>query len=68
MLFTQNLENLIFQHHETHQADELIVLSGYLGPNPVEKLKDLPFNSTVIYGMYGDKGIQRRLHGALLTL
>jgi hypothetical protein len=66
MLFNQNLESIIFNRHETHESDELIVLSGYLGPTPVEMLKELPFNSTVIYGMYGEKGIQQRLHNALL--
>jgi len=66
MLFNQNLENIIFDNHTKHETDELIVLSGYLGPNPVGMLKELPFNSTVIYGMYGEKGIQRSLHNALL--
>lgn len=68
MLFNQDLENIVFHRHEIHQSDELIVLSGYLGPKPVERLRELPFNSTVIYGMYGDKGIQRRLHNALIEL
>lgn len=67
MLFNQDLENIIFHRHETHQSDELLILSGYLGPNPVARLEELPFNTTVIYGMYGDKGIQRRLHNALVT-
>ncbi len=67
MLFNTNLEEIIFHRHQTVRSDELIILSGYLGPNPVERLKDLPLNSTVIYGMYGDRGIQKRLHTALIT-
>jgi len=66
MLYEQNLEELIFNRHEMIESDELIVLSGYLGPRPVGRLQELPFNSTVIYGMYGDKGIQSRLHNSLL--
>jgi hypothetical protein len=66
MLFNQNLESIIFDRHKTHESDELIVLSGYLGPSPVKMLKELPFNSSVIYGMYGEKGIQKSLHNALL--
>ena len=66
MLYEQNLEELIFNRHEMIESDELIVLSGYLGPRPVGRLKELPFNSTVIYGMYGDKGIQNNLHNSLL--
>ena len=68
MLYTQNLEEIIFQRHEILDTDELIVLSGYLGPRPVARLEELPFNSRVIYGMYGSEGIQNRLHNSLLTI
>lgn len=67
MLFNTNLEEIIFNRHETVLSDELIVISGYLGPNPVAKLAQLPIKSTVIYGMYGDKGIQNKLHNALIN-
>ncbi len=66
MLYEQNLEELIFNRHEMIESDELIVLSGYLGPRPVGRLQELPFDATVIYGMYGDKGIQTKLHNSLL--
>jgi len=66
MLFNTNLEEIIFHRHEMVQSDELVILSGYLGPNPVSRLESLPLNSNVIYGMYGDKGIQNRLHNALV--
>jgi hypothetical protein len=68
MLFNTNLEEIIFHRHQTLLSDELVILSGYLGPNPVRRLAELPFNSTVIYGMYGDKGIQERLHNALINI
>lgn len=68
MLYIQNLEELIFHRHEMHETDELIVLSGYLGPKPVSRLKELPFNSTVIYGMYGSEGIRPSLHNSLTTI
>lgn len=67
MLFNTNLEEIIFRRHEMIQSDELVILSGYLGPNPVARLENLPLHSTVIYGMYGDKGIQSRLHNALIN-
>ena len=63
MLYTKNLEELIFHRHEMHNTDELIVLSGYLGPRPVARMEELPFNSKVIYGMYGSEGIRPSLHG-----
>jgi hypothetical protein len=68
MLYTQNLEELIFHRHEMHETDELIVLSGYLGPRPVSRLEELPFNSTVIYGMYGSEGIRPSLHNSLTSI
>lgn len=68
MLYTQNLEELIFHRHEMYETDELIVLSGYLGPRPVSRLEELPFNSTVIYGMYGSEGIRPSLHNSLTNI
>ncbi len=68
MLYTQDLEELIFQRHQLHETDELIILSGYLGPKPVARLKELPFNSKVIYGMYGSEGIKPSLHNSLTNI
>lgn len=68
MLYTENLEELIFHRHEILNADELVVLSGYLGPRPVERLQELPFNSKVIYGMYGAEGIKPSLHSSLISI
>jgi len=68
MLYTSNLEEIIFQRHEIIESDELIVLSGYVGPKPINRLNDLPFHSTVIYGMYGSEGIQSALHNSLLQI
>jgi hypothetical protein len=66
MLFNTNLEEIIFHRHQNILSDELIILSGYVGPKPIERLNELPINTTVIYGMYGDKGIQERLHSSLI--
>jgi len=68
MLYTQDLEEIIFQRHQLHDTDELIVVSGYLGPRPVARLEELPFNSTVVYGMYGSDGIKPSLHSSLLNI
>ena len=65
MLYTENLEEIIFQRHEIHETDELIIVSGYLGPRPVARLEELPFNTRVIYGMYGSEGIRPSLHNSL---
>jgi len=68
MLFTQNLEEIIFHRHLIHNSDELVIISGYLGPKPVARLNELPFNSRVIYGMYGAEGIKPSLHGSLTEI
>lgn len=68
MLYTEDLEELIFHRHQIHESDELIIISGYLGPSPVARLEQLPFNSTVIYGMYGSEGIKPTLHNSLISI
>ena len=68
MLYTENLEEIIFHRHEMFASDELIVLSGYVGPKPIERLQFLPFHSKVIYGMYGEEGIKRPLHNSLVNI
>jgi hypothetical protein len=68
MLYTDNLEELIFNRHNIHLSDELIVLSGYLGPSPVSRLRELPFRTRVIYGMYGSEGIKPGLHNSLIDI
>ncbi len=68
MLFYQDLEEIIFSRHQIIDADELIVISGYVGPNPVKRLENLPLKSTVIYGMYGADGIGERLNNSLVSL
>lgn len=66
MLFYENLDKIIFSRNELFNCDELIIVTGYIGPHPVSQLKSLPIKSTVIYGMYGSDGIRKSLHDALL--
>jgi hypothetical protein len=68
MLYTDNLEEIIFHRHEMFASDELIVLSGFVGPKPIERLQFLPFQSKVIYGMYGIEGIKKPLHNSLVNI
>jgi len=68
MLFNENLEEIVFHRHEMFDVDELIIISGYVGPQPISRLKELPFKTTVIYGMYGSDGIGEKLHYTLQKL
>ncbi|UOE95101.1 restriction endonuclease PLD domain-containing protein [Alkalihalobacillus sp. LMS39] len=68
MLFTDNLEQIIFNRHQYVECDELIIISGYVGPSPIQRLSTLPIRTTVVYGMYGSESISYRLHNALIGL
>lgn len=67
MLFYQNLDKIIFTRDKLLRCDELVIISGYVGPTPIHQLSTLPIKTSVIYGMYGSDGIQRSLHQALVT-
>lgn len=68
LLYSEDLETIILNRHEIIDADELIVISGYVGPTPIIKLNNLPINSTVVYGMYRENGISPTLHRSFLNL
>lgn len=67
MLYTTGLEEVIFSRHEylADEPDELIVISGFLGPAPVQRLKEFEnIKVTVVGGMY-PSGIDARLWNSL---
>lgn len=66
MLYIEDLEEVIFEKHKqtSEEPDELIIISGYLGPAPVERLGELPFKTTIVGGMY-PSGIDARLLSSL---
>lgn len=64
-MFTKNLQDLVFKRHEANGADELLIITGYIGLSPFEELNTLPINCRVIYGMYGSDSIGEKLHKKL---
>lgn len=66
MLYYEGLEEVIFSKHEfgSEVPDEIVIISGYLGPAPIERLAELPMKATVIGGMYSG-GIDKRLLDSL---
>lgn len=65
--YCKNLDKVIFEQHNylPEEPDELIIISGYLGPNPVDNLQNLPFKKMeVIGGMY-TRGVNSSLYDAL---
>jgi hypothetical protein len=68
MLYYRDLEEIIFNRHEIHDTNELVILSGYVSPPPIRKLETLPLPVKVIYGMYPSNGISETLHHSLVNL
>jgi hypothetical protein len=64
-MFSTNLESIVFNRHTYCQADELLIITGYIGLDPFSNLKNLPLNCNVIYGMYGADSIGEKLHNSL---
>lgn len=64
-MFSTNLESIVFNRHSHCHADELLIITGYIGPAPFSNLKNLPLNCHVIYGMYGSDSIGEKLHNSL---
>lgn len=66
MLYYDDLEEIIFTKHEllSDEPDNLTIISGYLGPGPINHLKDLDFNVNIIGGMYNN-GISPKLWNSL---
>lgn len=64
-MFSTNLENIVFNRHIYCHADELLIITGYIGPAPFSNLKNLPLDCHVIYGMYGSDSIGEKLHNSL---
>lgn len=68
MLFYENLDEIVFNRHCVCESDEIVIISGYVGPSPVKRLETLPLKATVIYGMYGSEGIGNKLNQTLIKL
>lgn len=68
MLYYTNLENKVLEK-PADNVNALTIVSGYLGLEPIMKLKDYPdIHVVVIYGMYGSDSISAPLHKAILEL
>lgn len=67
-MFTNNLESIVFGRHQTTNADELLIITGYIGPQPFSRLSQLPVTCQVVYGMYGSDSIGEKLHKKLNEL
>lgn len=64
--YCKNLENVILEKaKETFpDPDRMVIISGYVGPAPVEKLADLNIPVKIIAGMYS-RGVNGKLFNSL---
>lgn len=66
MFYHRNLENVLFSDFSGEEIDHIVIISGYLGFQPIKKLGKLKDKkSIIIYGMYGDEGISFPLHSKI---
>lgn len=66
MLFSNNLDKIVYERYKMYKCDDIVIVSGYVGPEPIRKISKLPIHTTVVYGMYGCDGIGRGLHETLI--
>lgn len=66
MLFYKNLYNQIFETYPS-TADELKILSGFVGIVPIQDLKKLPFKTTLVFGLFKENK-KKKLHDELVKL
>lgn len=66
MIYYKDLEAKVFDN--TKKADELIVLSGYIGIDPIQQTKNLKYDTKIIYGMYEESGISAQLHNSVVNV
>ena len=67
LLYYTGLEDIIFSKHEllSEEPDELIIISGYLGPSPVDRLSELPNMKIIVIGGMYPAGVDTRLYNSL---
>ena len=65
MFSYENLYERVFD--KGIDADELVIITGYIGPAIVEDLMFLPYKVNIYVGMYGNN-ISGLLHNTLITL
>ena len=72
MLFVTNksksLKNIIFSQHEFLEADELNILTGYIGPSVIEELRKIELEVKIIYGLAREKKLNKAFYEDLCAL
>lgn len=67
MLYYTGLEEIIFNKGNllSEEPDEIIIISGYLGPSPLDRISKLKNIKVTVYGGMYSQGIDSRLFNSL---
>ena len=67
-MYCENLENLVLKRHHSNRADELLILGGYIGFKPLERISKEEINTTIIYGCMAKSNLNKEGHKKYLEL
>lgn len=65
-IFVDDLEKVIIDN--ARASDNIVIISGYLSPDMVDKVAALNIPFEFYYGMYGVEGIRSTVLGALRAI
>lgn len=65
MFLYKNLYNEIFTNHMKYDTDNMIIISGYVGPTPIKELSAIPITTKIVCGMYMNEKLSRSLFMSL---
>ena len=66
-MYTEDLENLILKRHRKNNSDELLILGGFIGISPIEKIAT-EIKSTIIYGCMKKSNLNLQQHNKYLSI
>jgi len=66
-MYTEDLENLILNRHRKNNSDELLILGGFIGISPIEKIAT-EIKSTIIYGCMKKSNLNLQQHNKYLSI
>ena len=67
-MYCENLENLILKRHNFNNADELLILGGFIGFAPLEKISKEGIPTKLIYGCMKNSDLNKNEHKKYVDL
>lgn len=67
-MYCKDLEDLIIKRHHHNNADELLILGGFIGVAPIERISKEKINTIVIYGCMQRATLNENYHKKYIQL